>query len=297
LFGDAIATNLFMVGWAYQKGLVPLPAEAILKAIELNGAAIAMNTAAFHAGRHAAADSEALVRRVRAAEPVPAHRRLTGTVEEAIEHRARHLEAYQDRALAERYRALVARAAAAETARARGLSGLADAVARGYHKVLAYKDEYEVARLYAEGGFASQIAGMFEGRPRLEVHLAPPILGERDPVTGQARKRTFGPWIFTAFRALAKLKGLRGTTFDPFGRSAERRAERALIATYEQAVTEALDRLDHDSHALVVEIARFPEQVRGFGHVKDANRTKALARLDELLASLRAGPRAVRAAE
>jgi indolepyruvate ferredoxin oxidoreductase len=163
--------------------------------------------------------------------------------------------------------------------------------------VLAYKDEYEVARLYADPAFAARIAAQFEGSPRLEVHLAPPILGERDPVTGHARKRSFGPWAFAAFRALARLKGLRGTAFDPFGRTAERRAERALIATYEQAMTEALGRLDHDSHALVLEIARLPEQVRGFGHVKEANRIKALARLDELMGLLRAGPRAARAAE
>jgi len=297
LFGDAIATNLFMVGWAYQKGLIPLPGAAILRALELNGAAVALNTAAFHAGRHAALDPDGLVRQVRAAEPAPSHRQLSATTEDVVARRARHLAAYQDQALAERFRAFVGRAADAERTRAEGMTGLVDAVARGYHKVLAYKDEYEVARLYTDPAFAARIAGQFEGSPRLEVHLAPPILGERDPVTGHARKRTFGPWVFALFRVLARLKGLRGTPFDPFGRTAERRAERALIATYEQAVTEALERLDHDSHSLVAEIARLPEQVRGFGHVKEANRVKALAWLDELMGLLRAGPHAARAAE
>jgi indolepyruvate ferredoxin oxidoreductase len=297
LFGDAIATNFFMVGLAYQKGLVPLSAEAILKAIELNGAGVAMNRAAFTAGRHAAIDPAMALARARRARPVPEHRRLSTTPEERIERRAAHLVAYQDRALAERYRAFVARAAEAERTRAAGLSGLADAVAEGYHKVLAYKDEYEVARLYTSGAFEAEIARAFDGKPRIEVHLAPPILAERDPVTGSPRKRTFGPWVFWLFRALAPLKRLRGTPFDPFGRSAERRAERALIAIYERAVGEALDRLDHDNHALATEIARLPEAIRGFGHVKDANRAATLARHDELMTMLRAGPRDVRAAE
>ncbi|MGH6719065.1 MAG: DUF6537 domain-containing protein, partial [Alphaproteobacteria bacterium] len=201
------------------------------------------------------------------------------------------------RALADRFRAFVTRAAATEATRAGGRTGLAEALARGYHKVLAYKDEYEVARLYADGAFAARIAAAYEGRPRIEVHLAPPILAERDPVTGAPRKRAFGPWMFALFHLLARLKGLRGTAFDPFGRSPERRAERALIATYEGAVDEALGRLDHDNYDLVVEIARFVEPIRGFGHVKDANRTAALARLGELMALLRVGPRTRRAAE
>ncbi len=297
LFGDAIATNFFMVGLAFQKGLIPLSAEAILKALELNGAGVAMNKAAFAAGRHAALDAAGVLARVRRARPVPEHRRLAASPEEAVERRAAHLEAYHDRALAERYRAFVARAADAERTRAKGLTGLAEAVGHGYHKVLAYKDEYEVARLYTSGAFKAQLATMFEGRPRVEVHLAPPVLGERDPVTGSPRKRTFGPWVFTLFRVLAGLKGLRGTPFDPFGRSAERRAERALIATYEAAVEETLARLDHDNHGLAVEIARLPESIRGFGHVKDANRAAGLARLDELLTMLRAGPRETHAAE
>jgi indolepyruvate ferredoxin oxidoreductase len=297
LFGDALATNFFMVGLAYQMGLVPVGSAAILRAIELNGMAVAMNAAAFAAGRHTALDPARVAGLVERARPVPAHRRLAATPEEAFERRAGHLTAYQNRGLAERYRAFVARAQAAEAAQAGGLTGLAEAVARGYHKVLAYKDEYEVARLYVEGAFAAQIAAAYEGRPRLEVHLAPPILAERDPLTGAPRKRAFGPWVFVLFRLLARLKGLRGTVLDPFGRSPERRAERALIATYEAAVTEARDRLDHDNHDLVVEIARFVEPIRGFGHVKDANRAAALARLDELMTLLRAGPRTRRAAE
>ncbi len=300
LFGDSIATNLFMVGLAFQKGLIPLSSAAILRAIELNGAAVAMSTAAFQAGRLAAHQPAAIEAIVARSRPTPLHRTIATTLVETIARRAQHLAVYQDAAYALRYRALIARAEAAERERAKGLTGLTEAIARGYHKVLAYKDEYEVARLYTDGEFLAQLRDTFEGDLKLRFHLAPPLLAERDPTTGHLKKRSYGRWMLTAFQVLRLFKGLRGTAFDPFGRSRERRDERALIGLYERTIAAVIADLDHDNHALAVEIARFPEAIRGFGHVKEANRTTTLARLarlDGLMASFRAGPQARTAAE
>jgi len=267
LMGDAIAANLFMLGFAYQRGLVPISAAAIDKAIELNALAVEMNRTAFAWGRHAANDLagvEAVVDRASAGggEPIPE------TLDEIVAHRVRLLTDYQNTAYAERYRAAVDRIAAAEQARAPGMTGLAEAAAVGLAKLMAYKDEYEVARLYADPAWQAELDRQFEGVDRLELLLAPPLLSRPDPHTGLPRKRTFGPWIFSALRLLARLKGLRGTAFDPFGRTEERRIERALIAEYETFLTELADGLDHDNHRLAVEVARIAESIRGYGHVK-----------------------------
>jgi indolepyruvate ferredoxin oxidoreductase len=152
---------------------------------------------------------------------------------------------------------------------------------------LAYKDEYEVARLYTDGVFHQQLRAKFEGDYELEFNLAPPILSRRDPQTGRLQKRTFGPWMMSAFRLLAGFKGLRGTWADPFGYSPERKRERALIAAYERTIAELLAGLDHDNHALGVEIASLPEHIRGYGHVKEEHLAKAEARQAELLAAFR----------
>ncbi|MGI9502519.1 MAG: indolepyruvate ferredoxin oxidoreductase family protein, partial [Geminicoccaceae bacterium] len=216
LLGDAIGTNLFMVGYAWQKGLIPVSAEAIERAIELNRVAIDMNRKAFRLGRLAAHDQDAIEAM---AKPVaaPQASRKTGDLDEMIERRVAYLTAYQDATYAERYRKLVFRVRDAEAERTPGLSGLADAVARYYFKLLAYKDEYEVARLYTDGTFQEKLARQFESGGRVSVHLAPPLFAKRDPVTGHLQKKAYGPWIFTAFRWLARLKTLRGTAFDPFG--------------------------------------------------------------------------------
>ena len=201
LLGDAIATNLFMVGFAYQQGLLPVSAAAIERAIEINRVAVKMNQSAFRWGRRAAHDLAAVEATVA---PTASDAGLSQTLDELIERRVAHLTAYQDAAYAARYRSLVERVRAADAAL--GRRALSEAVARYHAKLMAYKDEYEVARLYTDGAFMAEIGRRFEGRPKLELHLAPPLLAPRDPATGHLKKRAYGPWIFTAMRYLARLK-------------------------------------------------------------------------------------------
>jgi indolepyruvate ferredoxin oxidoreductase len=288
LMGDSIATNLFMLGFAYQRGLVPVSAEAILKAIELNGAAVKMNQAAFLWGRRTAVDAAAVERTIAPKTPQETGTRLSQSLDEVIARRVEFLTAYQNAAYAQRYRSLVERVRQAETAKAKGSSGLTEAVARYYFKLMAYKDEYEVARLYTQSGFAQRIEAQFEGDYKLHFHLAPPLLAKRDPVTGELRKREYGPWIFSAFRLLARLRGLRGTALDIFGYTEERRTERQLIGDYEQLIGEIVERLSAANHALAVEIAAIPEEIRGYGHIKLRNLEAAKAKQEKLLAQLRA---------
>jgi len=293
LMGDAIATNMFMLGFAWQRGWLPLSRAAIERAIELNGVAVEFNLASFLWGRRAAVDPERVRRIARPAEVVPIGEHFSRNLEELVARRVKFLTGYQDAAYAARYKALIERVAAAEKERTGGTK-LAEAVARSYAKLLAYKDEYEVARLYASGDFAKRIEAMFEGDYRLVFHLAPPLLARPDPRTGEPRKMRFGPWMMTVFRLLAKLKGLRGTWLDPFGRTAERRMERELIREYEETVELLLAGLSRDNHALAVEIASLPEEIRGFGHIKAKAVAAARAKREQLLARYRAEP--VRAA-
>ncbi len=296
LLGDSLATNLFLLGFAYQRGLVPVSAEAIERAIEINAVSVDMNTRAFRWGRLAAADPAAVQD---AAMPalVPLTRKLSQSFDEIVARRGAFLTAYQDAAYARRYEGLVRRVVDAETARAKGQSGIAEAVARYYFKLLAYKDEYEVARLYADPAFLKTLRVQFEGDWRLEFHLAPPVTAERDVTTGHLKKRGFGPWMMTAFRLLAKFKFLRGTAFDPFGRTEERRIERRLITEYEMLVDEVIRTLDPANHALAVDLASLPEQIRGFGHVKAAHLQRVEQRKKALLACYRNPAPDVQAAE
>jgi indolepyruvate ferredoxin oxidoreductase len=290
LMGDSIATNLFMLGYAYQKGLIPIGHEALESAIELNGTAVPMNLGAFRWGRRAAADRaavEALAAPAPSAHNVVPFTRPAKTVDEIVASRVKHLTSYQNAALAEGYRALVERVRAIEQKVAPGRTGLAEAVARYYAKLLAYKDEYEVARLFAETAFAAQLNSQFEGDFKLKFHLAPPLLAERDPQTGRLKKQEFGPWMLPVFRMLAKLKGLRGTALDPFGYTSERRQERALIRDYEALVDELLGGLSPANHSLAVTLASIPEQIRGYGHVKDAKLATARRKWDDLLVQWR----------
>jgi indolepyruvate ferredoxin oxidoreductase len=282
LLGDSIASNLFLVGFACQKGSLPVSAEAIERAIELNGVAVDFNKQAFLWGRRTAHDRDA-VERLLAPKPMSDD----GGLEGFIDRRAADLVRYQDATYAARYRALVERARAAEGARAKGKTGLVEGLAQGYYKLLAYKDEYEVARLYTDGAFADTLKRQFEGDVKLTFHLAPPLLAERDTKTGELKKREFGPWVMDAFRMLAKLKFLRGTPFDPFGYTAERRLERRLIRDYEVAMAEVLAGLSHENHALAVEIAGLPLKIRGFGHVKAKNLEAAKACEAQLLTAYR----------
>ncbi len=295
LMGDSIATNMFMLGYAWQKGLVPLGHDSIERAIELNGAAVTMNLAAFRWGRRAAHDRAAVDRLVAPADNVVALPRAPRTLDDLVASRVRHLTGYQDAALAGRYVALVEKVRTAE--QALGKSGLAEAVARNYAKLLAYKDEYEVARLYSDDAFRRQLARQFEGGYRLKVHLAPPLFAARDPVTGKLLKQAFGGWMFGAFRILARFKRLRGTAFDPFGHTAERKAERALIARYEALVAELLSGLSAEKHALAVRLASVPDDIRGYGHIKEAAMERAAAKEASLLAEWRAAPGTKLAAE
>ncbi|WGS22562.1 indolepyruvate ferredoxin oxidoreductase family protein [Bradyrhizobium sp. ISRA464] len=269
LMGDSIATNAFMLGFAFQRGAIPLSLEAILKAIELNGAAIEMNKTAFSWGRLAAHDLQRVVSaaRFKSAGAAPAKR----TLDEAIAYRAKFLTDYQDEAYARRYLDDVARVRAAEVAAAPGSQELTEAFAKGLFKLMAYKDEYEVARLYSDGEFARALREQFDGNPKLKVLLAPPLLAQRDPVTGRLQKREFGPWVFQAFSILARLKGLRGTAFDIFGYTAERRMERALPGEYSAMILRHLDGKQPLDLPRLVALAKAADLVRGYGHIKEAN--------------------------
>jgi indolepyruvate ferredoxin oxidoreductase len=291
LLGNSIGANIFMVGYAYQLGALPLSAESIEKAIELNGEAVSMNLAAFQFGRRAAFDAasvEALVKP--APEAASDARRLSQSFGEAVERRVEFLTAYQNADYAARYKALVDKVQSAEAAKAPGKTGLADAVARYAFKLMAYKDEYEVARLYAETGFMAQVRNEVAGdNLTLKFHLAPPILARKDKVTGVAKKMTFGPWMLPAFRVLAKFRFLRGTPFDIFGYSEERRTERKLVADYEALLGEIMDKLTPENHHIAVGLAAIPEKIRGFGHVKARHLVAAKADEAALLDQFRSG--------
>ena len=292
LFGSSIGANMILLGAVYQAGLLPLGAAALTRAIELNGEATAMNLAAFAWGRALSIDPSALAGRLPMAEPP-----RNDSLEALIARRAAFLADYQDAGWAARYRESVAAAATAERQRAPGGNAFARAAAESLFKLMAYKDEYEVARLYTDGAFAAELRDAFEGDLRVTIHLAPPLLARRDPITGEAKKIAFGPWILPALRGLAKLRRLRGTPFDLFGYSAERRAERAMIADHEALLEELAAGLNAENRALAVALAATPQAIRGFGHVK----AKALATTEQerqrLLALWRAPPQTRQAAE
>jgi indolepyruvate ferredoxin oxidoreductase len=285
LLGDSIATNMFMLGYAYQKGLIPVSGEAILRAIELNGAAVKMNQQAFVWGRRAAFD---LVKVKNIAMPentttaVDSHRALSKAPEDVIQRRVLSLTGYQSKSYARKYSTLVDKVRAAD-AKLNGTPGaLTDAAARYFYKLMAYKDEYEVARLYTDGQFLSQVKQTFDGDYKLQFNLAPPLLSKRDD-KGHLKKMQFGPWMLPAFRMLAKMKVLRGTPLDIFGYTAERKSERKLIRDYKGMFEKILPHLSAENYASAIEIASIPEHIRGYGHVKEMHLEKAKKREAELL--------------
>jgi indolepyruvate ferredoxin oxidoreductase len=284
LMGDSIATNSFMLGFAFQRGAIPLSLEAIMKAIELNGAAIEMNKLAFSWGRLAAHDLQRVVTaaRFKNSGAAPAKR----TLDEAIAFRAKFLTEYQDEAYSKRYLSEVERVRAAEAKGSAGSTDLTEAFAKGLFKLMAYKDEYEVARLYSDGEFSKALKEQFDGDPAVKVSLAPPLLAKRDKVTGHLRKREFGPWIFRAFELLTRFKFLRGTAFDPFGYTAERRMERALPGEYGAMIFRHLDRARAQDWPRLVALAKSAELVRGYGHIKEANVAKFRAECARLEAAI-----------
>ncbi|MEI2457231.1 indolepyruvate ferredoxin oxidoreductase family protein [Lysobacter firmicutimachus] len=351
LLGDAIAANLFILGYAWQRALVPIAFDALMRAIELNGAAIEMNKTAFAWGRLAAidplavAEAAGVTRKVPTAAEATPHDlphlkpgewegnewgatsapratrnedelrhvpakaadgdgvaflplddlRLSRSLDELIARRVAFLTDYQDAAYAKRYSDFVAKVREAEQSKAPGSTDLAEAVARYFFKLMAYKDEYEVARLYTSGEFQRRLQQQFDGDYKLKFHLAPPLLAKKD-AQGRLIKQEFGPWVFTAFKWLAKLRKLRGGTFDLFGYTEERKMERRLIADYEKTVGDLLSSLDGGNVDLAAEIASIPEHIRGYGHVKEDHLHKAKAREAELLKEFRNPLRIVQAA-
>ncbi|WP_416425276.1 indolepyruvate ferredoxin oxidoreductase family protein [Pseudomonas sp. App30] len=286
LLGDSIASNLFMLGYAYQLGLIPLTAEAIEKAIELNAVAVNLNQQAFLWGRRAAHDARAVEAVLKPAVQVPVEQ----TLDERLAANAATLRAYQNQAYADRYLALVEQVRASEARQVPGQPlALTEAVARYAFKLMAYKDEYEVARLYSNGEFTRQLQGQFEGDYRLEFHLAPSWLGKQ----GKQGKRSFGPWMLKAFGLLAPFKFLRGTPLDPFGYTQERRQERALIEAYQADIALILQHLTPANRHTALSLARLPEQIRGYGHVKDKAVGVAEQEAQRLRQCLRDGEAAV----
>jgi indolepyruvate ferredoxin oxidoreductase len=315
--GDAIATNMFMLGYAFQKGQVPLQEASIMKAIELNGVSIPFNKAAFNWGRSAAHDLASVTKLTTPAKVIEFKR--TQSLDDIVNRRVELLTAYQNVAYAQQYKAFVDQVRAAEEKVGKG-TRLTEAVARYLHKLMAYKDEYEVARLYTDPAFMQKIQGMFEGDITLKFHLAPPLLAKKDKQghlvkqefgpwmmkafgllakkdkQGHLVKQEFGPWMMKAFGVLAKLKGLRGTALDVFGYTDERKMERALIGEYRRTVEALLPKLTLDNLAQAVAIAGIPEDIRGFGHVKERNLAAAKRKEAELLAAFDADGALTRAA-
>ena len=283
VMGDSIYANLFMLGLAWQKGLVPIGLDALVRAVELNGAAVPANLRAFALGRLAAVDVDAFSFAIVETQATIAPALTTDAL---IAERRGRLVRYQDNAYASRYDRLVAIADAAERQLGREERQLTVAVARNYYKLMAYKDEYEVARLYTDGAFERKLANTLDGGGRREIHLSPPLFARRDPVTGLPRKYSFGPWMFKAFGVLARFKFLRGSGLDPFGYTAERRRERALIEQYEGDMVAALGRLSPANVADVLALAELPDTIRGFGHVKDRHLVIAEQKRTALLAAL-----------
>ncbi len=310
LFADSMATNTFMVGVAYQAGALPIPSAAIEGAIRAAGVAVDMGLLAFQWGRMAVVDADFVRRRIAeldasaapAAAAPPAldaqARRIVdavgarGEVARLLELRVPDLIAYQDAAYAQRYADVVRRVLQAERHAVPDGDGLAAGVARHLYKLMAYKDEYEVARLHTDPAFLAQLRSRFKPGFKLRYHLAPPLFAKRDSVTGQLRKRSYGPWVLGVFKFLARLKGLRGGPFDIFGKTAERRHERQMIEHYTQLVCDIAQALSPANHAVAVQLANLPDEVRGYGHVKEASIERARQAEQKLLAEFRA-PRPV----
>jgi indolepyruvate ferredoxin oxidoreductase len=294
LLGDSIATNMMMMGYAYQKGLLPLSAAAIEQAIEINGVGIKMNTQAFQLGRLAAADPARLAAMMKGQDAsVPPKTLDAMSLDEIIVHRSAFLTDYQNAKLADRYRNMVTQV------RNAALNGgfdeaLPRAVAINYAKLLAVKDEYEVARLYTDGKFEKQLRDQFDGDFKISFHLAPPTLGGKPDALGRPRKRAFGAWMMPVFRLLAKMRVVRGTPFDLFANSADRHLERDLIAGYERDVATVLGVLSPLTLDTAIELLALPDRIRGYGPVKEKSVQDAKARYAQLAADLANPPPAPR---
>jgi indolepyruvate ferredoxin oxidoreductase len=288
LVGDSLYANPLMLGYAWQKGRIPLSHAALMRAIELNGVQVENNKIAFEWGRRAAHDLAAVQQQLKPAQVIEFMRKSTN-VDELVAKRVEFLTDYQDAAYAAQYKEFVEKVRATE--KPLGGTKLTEAVARYLFKVMAYKDEYEVARLHTDRSFLDKVAAQFEGDYKLNYHLAPPMTAKKNE-KGELVKKAYGPWMLTAFGLLAKLKGLRGTAFDVFGHTEERKMERALIGEYKASIDEVLRSLTADNLSLAVEIARIPEEIRGYGHVKERHLAAARPKWDRLMKQWRGGEQA-----
>ena len=289
LVGDSLYTNPLMLGYAWQKGRIPLSHAALVRAIELNNVQVENNKLAFEWGRRAAHDLgavQALLKPAALGSSVIEFIRKTVNLEDMIEKRVEFLTGYQNAAYAQQYKAFVEKVRATEAPLKS--KKLTEAVARYLFKLMAYKDEYEVARLHTDKSFLDKVAAQFEGDYKLNYHLAPPLIGKKND-KGELQKTQFGPWMQTGFKVLAKLKGLRGTAFDVFGRTEERKTERALIGEYRASLDEVLGALSATNLALATDIARIPEDIRGYGHVKERHLQVARPKWAALMGEWRAG--------
>lgn len=285
LMGDSIYTNPMMLGYAWQKGWVPLGLASLMRAIELNAVQVEKNKQAFEWGRRAAHDPQTMATLLAPITPAQVIQfKKRDSVEELVARRVEFLTGYQNAAYAQTYQDFVEKVRQAESRL--GKTALTEAVARYLFKLMAYKDEYEVARLHTDPAFQAQIAAQFEGDYRLQLHLAPPLFAKTND-RGELIKQTYGPWMLKAMAVLARFKGLRGTALDIFGRTEERRTERELIVQYRADVEGLLASLTADSHALALEVARLPEQIRGYGHVKARHLAAVLTRREQLLTQWR----------
>jgi len=289
LIGDSLYTNPLMLGYAWQQGRVPLSHASLMRAIELNGVQVDNNKAAFEWGRRAAHDLAAVQALTKTAQVIEFVRKSVN-LDDMLAKRVDFLTGYQNAAYAAEYKAFVEKVRAAESPLVNDKSGskLTEAVARYLFKLMAYKDEYEVARLHTDKSFLDKIASQFEGDYKLHYHLAPPMLAKKNE-KGELVKQSFGPWMLMAFRVLAKLKSLRGTAFDPFGRTEERKTERALIGEYQSSIDEVLHSLNAGNHKLAIAIASIPEDIRGYGHVKDRHLAAARPKWAALMSEWRSG--------
>jgi len=260
---------MLMLGYALQQGWLPVSLQAIQRAIEINGVAVASNLTALDWGRRAALDLDAVLRQSSPAQVVRWVKPDKEAIETLIARRSTDLVAYQNKAYAARFEALVRQVQQAEQQALPGSEQLTRTVLTQAYRLMAFKDEYEVARLYTDGRFEKQLRAQFEGNTRLTFHLAPPLLAERDPTTGHLKKRAYGPWVLSVMRLLTRFKGLRGGWLDPFGRTTERRLERSLAQMYPAMIEALLPGLTADKHAAAVKLAGIGAEVRGFGHIKE----------------------------
>jgi indolepyruvate ferredoxin oxidoreductase len=286
LMGNSIASNMFMLGYAYQAGLLPVTHDAINKAIELNGASIRMNQEAFLWGRRARYDINAVKKLLPSAQQNrDSEFEEPTSLDAVIERRTNYLIAYQNKAYAQKYQRLIEQLARKEADHQK-LVGITEVAAKYLFKLMAYKDEYEVARLHSDGVFKKKISDMFEGDYKIKYHLAPPLFSRKDPDTGHLKKSEYGSWMSLVFRSLSRLKFLRGTRFDIFGYTAERRMERQLIKDYIEIIDKIVESAEVINADVVRDLLALPDEIRGFGHVKEANVAAVKVKWDSLVSRL-----------